>query len=616
MTSVVEYSYLDSEFVVKASEEFMNRAVRIKVTVMDKLKRAFEKNVSNNLVENEVSMSKEVPVASPLEALIDLSSENLVNLNDKLNGLLAQEKMSYPSNRAVLFTPALVSKIHRVVDKWFADMPIYEKPVVSSISSELENLKNINHLGGEVVPGTWNVIPEVEKEENPVLPSIEPVAEMPAMEPVLPSVEPVAEMPAMEPVLPNVEPVAEMPAMESVLPSVEPVAEMPAMEPVLPSVEPVAEMPANEPVLPNFDFDSEGIYNLPAFVPGMNNIATVQPVSESEAVMPTLFGNITEEKSNEAFVPEPELVGEVGQTDFVPEPRNLSVEMPTHEMSASSHDEVDMSIETKIAELLKRKREVGNEEASIEPETVSQRIENPVPVEDRIAELVNKEVVPVAEVAVESDVRREPAEDRINELLGRKELVNAEPVAEMPASETVLPSVDEKPKTGFTQASVMARLQRMSNEMKEKDAAIRSLSAKHKESSEQLVALREQLNGNEAVIKDLTSKNSALTKANESLESKLSGGEASYKSTIESLQAQVRELTQSKTEESENSRRIIAELKENHANEIAELKKSHSRELASINESKEKQIQAIYATITDALGDTSMDADYSKGMAA
>ena len=373
-------------------------------------------------------------------------------------------------------------------------------------------------------------------------------------------------------------------------------------------------MPTNGPVLPNFNFENEDIYNMPAFIPGMNNIASIQPVTETDAVMPNLFGNITEEKVSDSFIPEPELVGEVGQTDFVPEPRNLSSEMPVQEVTVSEDDEVDMSIEAKIAELLKRKREVGNEEPSIEAETVSQRIENPVPVEDRIAELVNKEVPVVDSNVTTSDVRREPAEDRINDLLDRKELVSSEPVAEMPAEESVLPSVevekvDEKPKTGFTQASVMARLQRMANEMKDKDATIRSLSAKHKESSEQLATVKEQLNGSEAVIKDLTSKNSALAKTNESLEAKLSDDEASYKSTIESLQAQVRELTQSKAEESENSRRVIAELKESHAAEIAELKKSHSKELAAVNESKEKQIQAIYATISEALGEPSQEYD-------
>ena len=46
------------------------------------------------------------------------------------------------------------------------------------------------------------------------------------------------------------------------------------------------------------------------------------------------------------------------------------------------------------------------------------------------------------------------------------------------------------------------------------------------------------------------------------------------------------------------------------------MREKHAMELKAVNDSKEKQIQAIYATITDALGDTSISDDYSKGMAA
>ena len=46
--------------------------------------------------------------------------------------------------------------------------------------------------------------------------------------------------------------------------------------------------------------------------------------------------------------------------------------------------------------------------------------------------------------------------------------------------------------------------------------------------------------------------------------------------------------------------------------EIAALKEKHSKEIAAVNESKEKQIKAIYATISEALGD-SYDSDYDAG---
>ena len=130
---------------------------------------------------------------------------------------------------------------------------------------------------------------------------------------------------------------------------------------------------------------------------------------------------------------------------------------------------------------------------------------------------------------------------------------------------------------------------------------------------------REEINkigGYEAVVNDLTIKNNSLTKENERLSQKVEEVETASQSTIAKLEAQVDELTESKAEEEENSKRLIAELKEKHAKEIAELKEKHAVELKSVSDTKERQIQAIYATISEALGETPVEEDYGRSMAA
>ena len=46
------------------------------------------------------------------------------------------------------------------------------------------------------------------------------------------------------------------------------------------------------------------------------------------------------------------------------------------------------------------------------------------------------------------------------------------------------------------------------------------------------------------------------------------------------------------------------------------MREKHSAELKSVTESKDKQIQAIYSTISEALGETPVEDDYTRSMAA
>ena len=111
------------------------------------------------------------------------------------------------------------------------------------------------------------------------------------------------------------------------------------------------------------------------------------------------------------------------------------------------------------------------------------------------------------------------------------------------------------------------------------------------------------MSGYEAVVSDLTIRNNMLVQENERLSAKLKDSETENQSIVSGLEGQVSELSQLRTEESENSKKMIADLKEKYESEIAALKEKHSKEIAAVNESKEKQIKAIYATISEALGD-------------
>ena len=150
---------------------------------------------------------------------------------------------------------------------------------------------------------------------------------------------------------------------------------------------------------------------------------------------------------------------------------------------------------------------------------------------------------------------------------------------------------------------VLARLHRIKTTMQDKDAQISKLSSKLEASNNALDEAKDKINGYETVLDDLTVKCNSLTQANEQLTTKNAEMESTYGSRITTLESQVNELRQSKAEEAEASSKIINDLKEKHAQEIEELKARHAQELSEVEASKERQINAIYATITEALGE-------------
>ena len=336
MTAELEYSYLNVESISKAVNEVMSRAVRVKSAVRDKLERLYGKNavvVNNNI--DAVPVTQVEPVNEPL---MDLSEENMKLLNNKLNAMEVQGKVPYVSRRAVLFTKALVSKIEKVSSKWFKEMPRVEavpsnvEPQVSAPSEpavepsvELPKVEITNHLGGEVVPGTWD---DVDTKE-----------EMPNLDFAVPTIEPVSVVnetpvpPVDEPVVPTE---LEMPAVE---------------EPSIPS-EPVAEP---VPEVPQVEMSVE----------------EQEPKAEAEYVNEPV--PVAEEVPNEEFVKEPiELSNEEVSVEPSLEPVS-QIEMPVEEPKVepqTQHTESNMSIDDKISELLNRrpqeeqKEEVPNKEVS------------------------------------------------------------------------------------------------------------------------------------------------------------------------------------------------------------------------------------------------------------
>lgn len=491
MTNSVEITYLYDNFSLRVNENIMNRAVRIKSAVKDKIKRVFDKNEGTNIQENTVEKK---------ESLIDLT--NLSHINDILN-YLEGNKVTLTTNRAVLFTQALVSKINRVSSKWFEGM---ERVVPVKNEVEMPSVDMINHLGGEVVPSTWD--DSLENDENVTL---EPTLEQ------VPTIEPTVEQ--------EIEPV--MPSFEVPLVSKEETIEPQGLHTV--------ESKEENVVLPTINENTD-IYKFPSFEYNLDTN--------------------TEENSAPTF-------------DFVSEPTQINATLEDKE--EKSNDEVS-----------EPKLEVSND------------------LEDKIGNLISKEVTPKQEYVSET-VDERSAEDKIDSLLGKT---------------TEEKTVETTDKPAITQAQILARLQRVNNTMTEKDTTIKSLTAKNESLKDELNMSKEKNSEYETKVSDLTTKNSELLKENERLSSKLEESETNSKGTISKLEAKLDEVTQSKSDEIDSLKKMLEELKEKHANEISSMKESHAADLRRVNDSKDKQIQAIYSTISEALGESNLTEDNGRSMAA
>ena len=516
MTSTLEYSYISDGFSIRVNESLINRAVRVKSIVRDKLKRVYNKNVALETTEVEQPNIGVENVEG--DTLFDLSEERLNDLNDKLNALQIQSSVPCVSNRAVLFTKALVAKIEGVSKKWFKNMPDIKK---EDATVEMPTVEENSVVSG-IIPGTWDDVESVNKEEvQKEAPTIETEVSVPEVEVPEPQVE------------------ISMPNFET--------------------------EPSNE---------VEGNYEIPSFIPNMDELVP----SNNDSVVEN-----EEETPQEEFVPEPKQVDVVEERELVSEPTTIVSEEP--EIPAVEVAEPTVIPTTEVEQETSHE-EVSNEHTENEPD-----VEKKMTIEEKIAQLIERKTQNHSEGDVEVRVvnEQEPSEEEDKKLETKPEL---------------------------TQAGIIAKLQRLNNIMKDKDATIRTLTAKNDNSREELAQAREKISGYEAVVNDLTVKNNSLAQENERLAQKVSDAETASQSTIARLESQVSELTESKTDEAEKFRKIISELKEKHASELSEIKERHAAELKSVTDTKEKQIQAIYATITEALGETPIEEDYGRSMAA
>lgn len=572
MTSALEYSYINDEFLLKISQELMTRAVRVKSAVREKIERIYNNSVVNTAVSVDEESKEVAPTPEVVESLFDFEEETLKALNDKLNALQIQGKVVSNTNRAVLFTKALVSKIEGVTARWFSVMPEVED---KSVASELHSIEVTNQLGGEVVPGTWDDVPENEltaAKEVELPPVVEPTLE------TVPTVDIEGQVKESESSTNELNAIGVANQFDSDVNTKEEVELPPAIEPTLEAV-PAVEPSVNEtPVVPEVVSSNEP--EVPNFMPSIDELVPKVDSEETGEYVPQPLD----------FVPEPKVVLEE-KSDFVPEPVLVGNES---EIGISSDSEATNNLPS-FEESTPKIGKVNTLENSTDSSDVSDKDETKsMTIEDKIANLIQRRNANYANKTDSTEVTTVSEETPSEE--------------EDKSIRTDMPEL--------TQAHVLARLRRINNTMSEKDSTIKGLTAKNEALKEEVVAGKEKIKGYEAVVSDLTARNSDLASQNERLSSRVAEVESASNATIAKLEAKIAELTQSRTDENESSKKALTELKEKYASEMAEIKEKHAIELRQVSESKEKQIQAIYATISEALGEPVSGDDYGYTKAA
>lgn len=275
--------------------------------------------------------------------------------------------------------------------------------------------------------------------------------------------------------------------------------------------------------------------------------------------------------------PQAEEPEEEKPADFVSEPQTI----PMTGLEPVTEPEVELPT-------LEQAESVPNVEEPT-PAVEMPRVEQTQSIEDRIAAILSRknETAKVSEPSEVARVSEEPVSEEAD-----REMVSANPQL-------------------ASKADVVARLHRIKSTLQDRDAQIEKLSSKLDAANTALDEARTKISSYETVLDDLTAKCNSLTQANEQLSSKNADMDAGYNSRVANLEAQLNELRQSRSSEAESSKSVIADLKLKHAQEIEELKAKHAQELQAVEDSKNKQISAIYATISDTLGESSYSEDES-----
>ena len=274
MTMELDYAYIPVDVALQIKEDVMVRAVRVKYSVKEKLSRLYVVEENTNEVEASV-------VNKGVSELVDETKEGLAELNNKLNALEVQGKVPVVEKRAVLFTKALVDRIQKVNAKWFSKI----EPVASIPVSEPT-------LGEVPISADWQNMSE---------PTLEPV--------IMPTMENEVSLPVNE----------EVPSVE--LPTVDTTIENHEVEGFSMSEE--AQLVNGQEIETPI---SEGNTISNTIESGTPEVNGEEVSNDSEFKLPS-FENTTSEQPSTSEISIAQLSGEAVSQDFVPEPKEISLEV-------------------------------------------------------------------------------------------------------------------------------------------------------------------------------------------------------------------------------------------------------------------------------------------------
>ena len=457
MTMELDYAYIPVDVALQIKEDVMVRAVRVKSAVKEKLSRLYVVKENTNEVESTANKG--------VSELVDETKEGLTELNNKLNALEVQGKVSVVEKRAVLFTKALVDRIQKVNAKWFSKI----EPVASIPVSEPT-------LGEVPISADWQNMSE---------PTLEPV--------IMPTMESEVSLPVNE----------EIPSVE--LPAVDTTIENHEVEE--PSVEAPISMGDEAPVVNGQEIETPvSVENIipTAIENEVPEVKSEEVSNDSEFKLPS-FENTTSEQPSTSEISIAQLSGEAVSQDFVPEPKEISME-------------VEAPVEEK-------------EEHTVSP---------------------------------------------------------------------------------LSKAEIFGKIQRINNTLKEKNSENETLREKLRIANESNSELKDKVNGFNDVVKDLNSQVSSLTQSNEQLKERNTELETKYGDRVSKLEAELEALKAQRLEDAANNRQALDDLRAKHADEIANINRENARKIQEVNDSKDRQINAIYQTLSEALGGTYEDEGYSK----
>lgn len=214
----------------------------------------------------------------------------------------------------------------------------------------------------------------------------------------------------------------------------------------------------------------------------------------------------------------------------------------------------------------------------------------------------------------ENTTSEQPSTSEISIAQLSGEAISQEYVAEpKEISVEVKPDVkkEEHTITSISKAEIFGKIQRINNTLKEKNAENENLKEKLRVANESNGELKEKVSGLNDVVKDLNQKVSTLTQNNEQLKERNEELESKYGDRVSKLETEVETLKAQRLEDAANHKQVIEDLKVRHNEEIANINRENARKIQEVNDSKDRQINAIYQTLSEALGGT-YEEGYSK----